>query len=168
MVEIKNKVAQSGIINISLEDYAPKENVLSLNLKQFLHNEEVLIEKEFRNKVKEFNFIDLQNNIVALFCDKNIVLPMWAFMLISCYLKKNNVVFFHGDKEFVFNTLWANNIKNIDAKRFENKLVIVNGCGNIKANENIYIAITEKLYNVSKSIMFGEACSSVPIYKKKK
>ena len=168
MEEIKNKVAQSGIINISLEEYAPKENIISLNLRQFLHKEEVLIEKEFRNNIKNFNFKSLQNKIVALFCDDNIILPMWAFMLISCYLKKNNIVFFHGNKEFVFNTLWANNIEKIDSKKFKNKLVIVNGCGNIKANEKIYIAITNKLYNISKTIMFGEACSSVPIYKMNK
>ena len=168
MGEIKNKVAQSGIINISLEDYVPKESIISLNMKQFLHNEEVLIEKEFRNNIKNFNFKNLQNKIVALSCDSNIILPMWAFMLVACYLKKNKIIFFHGEKEFVFNTLWANNIKKIDSKKFKNKLVIVNGCGKIKANEYIYIVITDKLYNVSKSIMFGEACSSVPIYKKKK
>ena len=168
MGEIINKVAKSGIVNISLEDYAPKETIINLNLKQFLHNEEILIEKDFRDNVKNFNFNNLQNKIIALFCDDNIILPMWAFMLISCHLKKNNIIFFHGDKEFVFNTLWVNNIKKIDSNKFENKRVIVNGCGNIKASEKIYIAITEKLFNVSKSIMFGEACSSVPIYKTNK
>ena len=168
MGEIINKVAKSGIVNISLEDYAPKETIINLNLKQFLHNEEILIEKDFRDNVKKFNFNNLQNKIIALFCDDNIILPMWAFMLISCHLKKNNIIFFHGDKEFVFNTLWVNNIKKIDSNKFENKRVIVNGCGNIKASEKIYIAITEKLFNVSKSIMFGEACSSVPIYKTNK
>ena len=168
MGEIINKVAKSGIVNISLEDYTPKETIINLNLKQFLHNEEILIEKDFRDNVKNFNFKNLQNKIIALFCDDNIILPMWAFMLISCHLKKNNIIFFHGDKEFVFNTLWVNNIKKIDSNKFENKRVIVNGCGNIKASEKIYIAITEKLFNVSKSIMFGEACSSVPIYKTNK
>ena len=168
MGEIINKVAKSGIVNISLEDYAPKETIINLNLKQFLHNEEILIEKDFRDNVKNFNFNNLQNKIIALFCDDNIILPMWAFMLISCHLKKNNIIFFHGDKEFVFNTLQVNNIKKIDSNKFENKRVIVNGCGNIKASEKIYIAITEKLFNVSKSIMFGEACSSVPIYKTNK
>ena len=168
MGEIINKVAKSGIVNISLEDYAPKDTIINLNLKQFLHNEEILIEKDFRDNVKNFNFNNLQNKIIALFCDDNIILPMWAFMLISCHLKKNNIIFFHGDKEVVFNTLWVNNIKKIDSNKFENKRVIVNGCGNIKASEKIYIAITEKLFNVSKSIMFGEACSSVPIYKTNK
>ena len=105
MGEIINKVAKSGIVNISLEDYAPKETIINLNLKQFLHNEEILIEKDFRDNVKNFNFNNLQNKIIALFCDDNIILPMWAFMLISCHLKKNNIIFFHGDKEFVFNTL---------------------------------------------------------------
>lgn len=165
MTEIINKVAKSGIINISLEDYVPKDDIISFNLKQFLHNEEILVEKEFRTKVKSYNFKSLQNKVVGLFCDENIILPMWAFMLISCNLKKHNITFLHGDKKTVFNTLWLKNIKSLDSSAFENKRVIVNGCGNIKASEEIYIAITDKLFGVAKSIMFGEACSSVPIYK---
>ena len=165
MTEIINKVAKSGIINISLEDYVPKDDIISFNLKQFLHNEEILVEKEFRTKVKSYNFKSLQNKVVGLFCDENIILPMWAFMLISCSLKKHNIKFLHGDKQTVFNTLWLKNIKSLDSSAFENKRVIVNGCGNIKASEEIYIAITDKLFGVAKSIMFGEACSSVPIYK---
>ena len=165
MTEIRNKVAKSGIINISLQEYVPKEDIISFNLKQFLHNEEILIEKEFRTKVKSYNFKSLQNKIVGLYCDENIILPMWAFMLISCNLKKHNITFLHGDKKTVFNTLWLKNVKSLDASAFVNKRVIVNGCGNIKASEEIYIAITEKLFDVAKSIMFGEACSSVPIYK---
>tara|TARA_B100000941_G_scaffold51411_1_gene32798 strand:- start:3960 stop:4460 length:501 start_codon:yes stop_codon:yes gene_type:complete len=165
MTEIINKVAKSGIINISLEDYVPKDDIISFNLKQFLHNEEILVEKEFRTKVKSYNFKSLQNKVVGLFCDENIILPMWAFMLISCNLKKHNIKFLHGDKQTVFNTLWLKNIKSLDSSAFENKRVIVNGCGNIKASEEIYIAITDKLFGVAKSIMFGEACSSVPIYK---
>ena len=165
MTEIINKVAKSGIINISLEDYAPKDDIISFNLKQFLHNEEILVEKEFRTKVKSYNFKLLQNKVVGLFCDENIILPMWAFMLISCNLKKHNIKFLCGDKKTVFNTLWLKNIKSLDSSRFANKRVIVNGCGNIKASEEIYIAITDKLFDVAKSIMFGEACSSVPIHK---
>ena len=165
MTEIINKVAKSGIINISLEDYVPKDDIISFNLKQFLHNEEILVEKEFRTKVKSYNFKSLQNKVVGLFCDENIILPMWAFMLISCNLKKHNIKFLPGDKQTVFNTLWLKNIKSLDSSAFENKRVIVNGCGNIKASEEIYIAITDKLFGVAKSIMFGEACSSVPIYK---
>jgi len=165
MTEIINKVAKSGIINISLEDYAPKDDIISFNLKQFLHNEEILVEKEFRTKVKSYNFKLLQNKVVGLFCDENIILPMWAFMLISCNLKKHNIKFLCGDKKTVFNTLWLKNIKSLDSSTFANKRVIVNGCGNIKASEEIYIAITDKLFDVAKSIMFGEACSSVPIHK---
>ena len=165
MSEIINKVAKSGIININLEDYIPKCEIISFNLKQFLHNEEVLIEKEFRTKVKNYNFKSLQNKVVGLYCDENIILPMWAFMLISCNLKKHNITFLHGDKKTVFNTLWLKNVRSLDTSTFVNKRVIVNGCGNIKASEEIYIAITEKLFDVTKSIMFGEACSSVPIYK---
>ena len=165
MSEIINKVAKSGIINITLEDYVPKNEIISFNLKQFLHNEEILIEKEFRTKVKNYNFKSLQNKIVGLYCDENIILPMWAFMLISCNLKKHNITFLHGDKKTVFNTLWLKNITSLDTSAFINKRVIVNGCGNIKASEEIYIAITEKLFDGAKSIMFGEACSSVPIYK---
>ena len=165
MTEIRNKVAKSGIVNISLQDYVPKEDIISFNLKQFLHNEEILIEKEFRTKVKSYNFKSLQNKVVGLYCDENIILPMWAFMLISCNLKKHNITFLHGDKKTVFNNLWLKNVKSLETSAFVNKRVIVNGCGNIKASEEIYIAITDKLFGVAKSIMFGEACSSVPIYK---
>lgn len=91
---------------------------------------------------------------------------MWAYMLVTSYLEKNNLINFYGNKEQVFNLLFLEVIGKIDIQKFKDKRVTIKGCGNLKIHEKIYVAITKKIQPAVKSLMFGEACSSVPIYKK--
>jgi hypothetical protein len=91
---------------------------------------------------------------------------MWAYMLVTSYLEKNNLINFYGNKEQVFNLLFLEVIGKIDIQKFKDKRVIIKGCGNLKIHEKIYVAITKKIQPAVKSLMFGEACSSVPIHKK--
>ena len=165
--EIKNRVADSGIVNVDLSDYAPKENILELDLKQFLFDGLVLKEKEFRIALKEFDFNKYDGKVVAVFCGANVIVPMWAYMLITTYLNNANAKIYFGNKNKVTQAIIKENIDSINVDDYKEKRVIVNGCSNIKLSEGLYIAITKKLQKKVKSLMFGEACSAVPIFKNK-
>ncbi len=165
--EIINRVANSGLITIDLANYAPNIAILELDIKQFLFEGLILKEKDFRASLKRFDFINYENKTTAVFCSANCIIPMWAFMLVTSHLKNITSEIYYGNKESVFQKLFLNNIENINAFEFKNKKVIVKGCGQIPVSENLYVAITKKLKNSVTSLMFGEACSAVPIYKKK-
>ncbi|MDG1348823.1 MAG: DUF2480 family protein [Flavobacteriales bacterium] len=165
--EIVNRVANSGLINIDLSDYAPKQNIAVLEVKDFLFQGIILKEKEFRTSLKEFDFSIFQGKTVAIHCSADAIVPMWAFMLVTSYLKgiANEIHF--GKKEDVFQQIFTANIDAIDNTEFQNKKVIVKGCGQIPLSASLYMAITKKLQNTVSSLMFGEACSAVPVLKNK-
>ena len=165
--EIVNRVAKSSLITMDLTDYAPIKPIAVLDLKDFLFQGIVLKEKEFRQSLKEFNFSIYTNKTVALNCSADAIIPMWAFMLATSYLNSVNSDIYFGIREDVFQQIFTNNINAIDASEFERKKVIVKGCGQIPLTEALYIAITKKLQNTVSSLMFGEACSAVPILKNK-
>ena len=165
--EIVNKVANSALITIDLTDYAPKETIAILDVKDFLFEGIILKEKGFRNTLKEFDFSVYTDKIVALYCSSDAIVPMWAFMLLTSYLNNSASKIHFGTKEEVFQKIFSDNIDAIDATEFENKKVIVKGCGQVPLTEALYIAITKKLQNTVNSLMFGEACSAVPVFKKK-
>jgi|TARA_B110000003_G_scaffold264902_1_gene290171 hypothetical protein len=165
--EIVNRVANSGLINIDLSDYAPKQNIAVLEVKDFLFQGIILKEKEFRTSLKKFDFSIFQGKTVAVHCSADAIVPMWAFMLVTSYLKgvANEIHF--GKKEEVFQQIFTANIDAIDNTEFQNKKVIVKGCGQIPLSASLYMAITKKLQNTVSSLMFGEACSAVPVFKNK-
>ena len=165
--EIVNRVANSALITIDLTDYAPKETIAILDAKDFLFEGIILKEKEFRNTLKEFDFSVYTDKIVALYCSSDAIVPMWAFMLLTSYLNNSTSEIYFGTKEEVFQKIFSDNIDAIDATEFKNKKVIVKGCGQVPLTETLYIAITKKLQNTVSSLMFGEACSAVPVFKKK-
>ena len=117
--------------------------------------------------LKEFDFSIYTNKVVALFCSSDAIVPMWAYMLATSYLNKVGNKIHFGTKEEVFQKIFAENIDGIDTSEFEKQKVIVKGCGHIPLTEALYIAITKKLQNTVNSLMFGEACSAVPVFKKK-
>tara|TARA_B100001146_G_C15916900_1_gene321274 strand:- start:7 stop:513 length:507 start_codon:yes stop_codon:yes gene_type:complete len=165
--EIVNKVANSGLINLDLSDYAPTKTISEIDLKQFLFEGFILKEKEFRNTLKAFDFSAYENKVVAVNCSSDCIIPMWAFMLITSYLNNAASEIHFGTKNEVFQKHFLQNIDKIDATEFEGEKVIVKGCGHIPLTEDLYIAITKKLQNTVSSLMFGEACSAVPVFKKK-
>ena len=165
--EIVNRVANSALIAIDLADYAPSQSIAVLDVKDFLFQEIILKEKEFRANLKEFDFSIYQDKIIAINCSSDAIVPMWAFMLITSYLKGIASEIHFGKKEDVFQQIFTANIDAIDATEFKNKKVIVKGCGQIPLSESLYIAITKKLQNTVSSLMFGEACSAVPVLKNK-
>jgi len=165
--KIINRVSNSDLITIDLADYAPTSSIKILDIKDFLFEGIFLKEKEFRSSLKEFDFSNYTNKTVALNCSTDAIVPMWAFMLVTSYLNSVNADIHFGIKEDVFQQIFTANINAINASKFEGKKVIVKGCGEILLTEALYIAITKKLQNTVSSLMFGEACSAVPIFKKK-
>ena len=165
--EIVNRVANSALITIDLADYATSQSIAVLDIKDFLFQEIIIKEKEFRANLKEFDFSIYQDKIVAINCSSDAIVPMWAFMLVTSYLKGIASEIHFGKKEDVFQQIFTANIDAIDSTEFKNKKVIVKGCGQIPLSESLYITITKKLQNTVSSLMFGEACSAVPVLKNK-
>ena len=128
----------------------------------------ILKEKEFRETMKTLDLSQYKGKNIALTCSADAIIPMWAYMLAASYLEPvaNEVVF--GDKEFLHKTLFLKNIAKINAADYNDKRVVIKGCGELPISETAYVAITGLLRPVAKSIMYGEPCSTVPIYKKAK
>ena len=166
--EIVNRVAQSELITIDFSDYVPEKEIVEFDLKQFLFSETILKEKEFRLKLKKFDVNKFHNKEVALFCSSECIIPMWAYMLATSKINDIASEIYSGSKSEFLQKKTLANIQNIDTGKFINKKVIVKGCGQMQFNEELYIAITKKLRNIVSSLMFGEACSAVPVYKIKK
>lgn len=165
--EIVNKVANSKLITIDLEEYYPNNPRTVIDLKNWLFQGFVLKEKPFRESLKNYNWQQYQNHFIALTCTTDAIIPSWAYMLIQTYLvgiaKKTVVGNFNALEQAIFYTI----IDNFDISLFKNKPIIIKGCSNKPIPETAYLHLIEKLQPVVKSIMFGEACSSVPLFKKK-
>jgi Protein of unknown function (DUF2480) len=162
-----NKVAESGIVTIDLASYLPQQTIVLFDLKDYLFMGLILKEKDYRTALKELDLTPFENKIVALHCSADAIVPSWAYMLASTYLNTVSNALYFGDEAAVRQTILINNINALDPETFAEKRIVVKGCGDESITSAAYLAITNKLYNVSKSIMYGEPCSTVPIYKKK-
>ncbi|MEI6086066.1 MAG: DUF2480 family protein [Bacteroidota bacterium] len=161
-----NKVAESGLITLDLEAFYPKGEIKTFDLKGFLFMELILKEKDFRAALQTTDWSVYQDSFVAITCSVDAIIPMWAYMLVASYLQPiaKDVVF--GDEQKLINTIFIKNMASFDAASYEDKRVVVKGCGELSIPETAYVEITNRLRPFVKSIMFGEPCSTVPIYKK--
>lgn len=165
---VVNKVSDSGLVTLDLEEYYPKEETEVFDMKDHLFMGLILKEKEFREAMKGLDLNPYKGKNVALTCSADAIIPMWAYMLAASYLEPvaNEVVF--GDKDFLHKALFLKNIYKINTTDYHDKRVVIKGCGDLPVSETAYVAITSVLRPVVKSIMYGEPCSTVPIYKKTK
>jgi Protein of unknown function (DUF2480) len=164
---IVNKVALSPLLSLDLEEYYPKESIETFDLKPHLFMELILKEKDFRTDLQNHDWSRYQDKIVAVTCTADAIIPIWAYMLVASYLQPvaKEVVF--GDEKTALQQQFLKNINAINAAEFADKRVVVKGCGDLPIGEFAYMEITKKLRPVVKSIMYGEPCSTVPIYKNK-
>lgn len=167
MGEIVNRVAKSSLITIDLEDFYPTGTRTLLDIKDWLYDGLILKEKEFRNTLLKFDWHQFKNHHVALHCSSEAIVPAWAFMLIQTHLHGIAKTVIVGTLETLETVLYSFIIVDLDLSFCKNKPVIVKGCSNKPVPQNAYLLIIEKLQSVAKSIMYGEACSSVPLYKNK-
>ena len=164
---IVNKVAQSGLKTIDLEDFYPKEDVVEFDLKNYLVMELILKEKDYREALKSIDWSIYQNKNVAITCSADAIIPLWAYMLAVSYLQPYVADVIFGNEKEAFNILFLKNLDKINVKEYEDARIVVKGCGDKKIPETAYVEIAKLLRPVAKSIMYGEACSTVPIFKRK-
>lgn len=138
-----------------------------IDLKNWLKDEFILIESDFREKIKSFNWEVLKEKTVLIQCSNDAIIPHWAYLLISSKLTEFEIKNFIGNQNEFKNYQIIDGIKNLDEKLFIDKPVIIKGCSDISDNNYFYSLIIEKLQPIAKSIMFGEACSAVPVFKRK-
>ena len=162
-----NKVTESALVTLNLEDYYPKQNITVFDLKDYLFMGLILKEKDFREALKNLNLESFKGKLVTVTCSADAVIPMWAYMLAASYLQPvaNNIYF--GNEEEVKKQILLNNISNISTEEFTDKRIVIKGCGELPVGEAAYLQATKILRPVAKSIMYGEPCSTVPIFKRK-
>lgn len=165
---IINRVEQSGILTLNLEDYYPQVEITTLDMKDFLYMELILKEKEFREKVEQTDWSIYRNQSVIIHCSTDALIPLWAYMVLTTALQPYAHEIYVGSSAQYLEYLWMQNIASITAEDYLDKRIVIKGCGEKTIPAAIYTAITQKLLPVAKSLMYGEACSAVPIYKKKK
>lgn len=162
-----NKVAESGLISIDLSSFLPNNEIVVFDLKPFLFKELILKEKEFRTALGELDWTQYQDKIVGIHCSNDAIIPMWANMLVASNLTHIASAVYYGDEKKVRDQILLQGINSINVSSYTDQRVVVKGCGDMPTGESAYIAITQKLKPVVKSIMFGEPCSTVPVYKRK-
>jgi hypothetical protein len=164
--EIINRVANSKIITIDLEDYYPKGQRHLLDIKNWLHEGLVLKEKEFRVSVDNFDWTKFNKGYVSVCCSSGAIIPTWAYLLIATKLKDNCIINIVGDLDYLENCIFLNIVNSIDFSNFNDKSVVIKGCSKKNIPLDAYTQLINRLKPVAKRIMFGEACSTVPLYKK--
>ena len=164
---IKNKVAESGIITIDLEDFYPNGDIVVFDIKDYLFMGLILKEKDFRLALQNIEIENYRDKYVAVTCTADAIIPMWAYMLITSTLQPAAKEVVYGNEQALINTVYIKKIACINGEEYADKRVVVKGCGDVQIPETAYLEITNILRPYAKSIMYGEPCSTVPIYKKR-
>ena len=164
---IINKVAESGIVSFDLEDLYPKEEIKIFDLKNFLFMGLILKEKDYRLALQQLDWSVYADKNIAILCSADAIVPVWSFMLAVTYLQPIAKTVVLGDEKRLIETVLLNRIALLNINDYQDKRIVVKGCGEVAIPESAYVAIAHKLLPVVKSIMYGEPCSTVPLYKKK-
>ena len=166
--EIINRVANSGLITFNLEDYYPKGERVLFDIKGQLFQEMILKEKDFRKFLKEHNWSMYKGQYVGLTCSVDAIIPTWAYMLLGVKLKAYAKKTVFGNLQVLEQAIYQEIIEEIDFSIFENRKVVIKGCSDLSIPEQAYLEVAQRLVPYASSIMFGEPCSTVPLFKKPK
>jgi hypothetical protein len=164
---IINKVANSGLVTLDLEKYLPVGEMSNFDLKDYLFMGLILKEKDFREALKNLDWSVYQDKNVAIICSADAIIPVWAYMLVARYLEPVAKEIYMGSMADMYKHIFLKNLASINPEEFSDQRIVVKGCGEIPIENFAYAEITKILRPVAKSIMYGEPCSTVPIYKKK-
>jgi len=162
-----NKVSESGLLTIDLETYFPSEEIVAFDLTPFLFRGLILKEKEFRESIQIEDWSKYSGKAVAVYCSAEAIIPAWAYMLVSSMLSGIADTVYAGTPEELEKKIFIKNLERIKPTDFIDKRVVVKGCGDKQIGAFAYLEITGILKPVVKSLMYGEPCSTVPVYKKK-
>lgn len=164
---IVNKVSESALVTLNLEEYYPSEEIALFDMKDHLFMGLILKEKDFREALKTLDLQLYTDKFVAVNCSADAVIPVWAYMLVASYLQPVAKEVAFATVEELKQQLLLKNIANININDFSDKRIVIKGCGELPVGEAAYLEATKLLRPVAKSIMYGEPCSTVPIFKKK-
>ncbi|MGK7393198.1 MAG: DUF2480 family protein [Candidatus Cyclobacteriaceae bacterium M3_2C_046] len=165
---IENKVAKSPLVTLNLEDYYQKGQRILYDLKENLFHGMILREKDFREFVKNHNWEQYMGTHVAIYCSADAIVPTWAYMLLATKLEPYAESVVYGDLKALEMVLYKEALAKIDLSAYKDAKVVIKGCGSLPVPEFAYVEITKILKPVVASLMYGEPCSTVPIYKKPK
>ncbi len=164
--EIVNRVAKSSLKTINLERYFPKTDIRTFDLKNFLYKELILKEKDFRKALKEFDWEQYRDTVVCIYCSTDAIIPIWAYILVGTYVQPIAQTVFQGLPEDYIRQAMREHINSIDIHEYQDQRVVIKGCSQKPVPVSAYVDLASRLRPVAQSIMFGEACSTVPIFKR--
>lgn len=163
-----NKVEQSGLVVVNLEDFFPKHPIVVFDIKDYLYMELVLKEKDFRQALKDHNWSQYNDKILVVLCSADAIVPVWAYMLVAAMAEPFAVEVFAGSEERYLQNYYSRVIRQLDLEPYGEKRIVIKGCSNKPVPASAYAELTGILVKVALSVMYGEPCSTVPIYKKAK
>lgn len=163
-----NRVAQSGLVTINLEDFYPEAELLSFDIKDYLFQGLILKEKDFRKVLKEHDWSAYSGKHLNIFCSTDAIIPTWAYMLVTSYAQEYALSIFQGSKEEFMKNYYNKVLDDLDYSQYEDKRIVIKGCSNKPVPPSAYSVLTGNLKPHALSIMYGEPCSTVPIYKRQK
>ena len=166
METIVNKVAESGIITLDLAPYINTDDIAIFDLKPFLFREMILREKDYRTALQTHDWQQYHGLHVAVMCSVEAIIPVWAYMLAAAYLQPVAASVYYGSRDELANVMIQQRINAIDVTEYIDKRVVIKGCGDTPIPDAAYLSVTQRLRPFVKSLMYGEPCSTVPIYKK--
>lgn len=161
-----NRVANSGLVTINLEDHYPQQEIVSFDLKDYLFKELILKEKDYRQALKEHDWEQYRDKIVLIYCSNDAILPVWSYMLVSAYLTPIAHQQYQGIKSDFLKYHYSHVISEMDCSAHAEKRVVIKGCSEKDVPPSAYLHMTQALQPYAQSIMYGEPCSTVPIFKR--
>ncbi|MCH2043576.1 MAG: DUF2480 family protein [Saprospiraceae bacterium] len=161
-----NRVANSALITLNLENYYPEEAILEFDLKDYLFRGLILREKDFRAALKEHDWTQYQDKNLCIFCSTDAIIPTWAFQLVAIYATPFAKQIVQGDKNTFLTVHYHLALSGLDMTQYADKRIVIKGCSNHPVPASAYTELAKLLQPLAKSIMYGEPCSTVPLYKK--
>jgi len=161
-----NRVAASGLITINLEDFFPAEEVISFDLKDYLFMELILKEKDFRTALKEHDWTQYEGKYLAVFCSTDAIIPVWAYMLVAAKAGKIAKDVFQGSVDQFYTQYFRTAVEAVQGEEYAEKRIVIKGCSDKPVPPSAYVDLTQKLLPCAQSIMYGEPCSTVPVFKR--
>ncbi|MEM1219396.1 MAG: DUF2480 family protein, partial [Bacteroidota bacterium] len=159
-------VANSGLITLNLEEYFPSAEIASFDLKDYLFHGLILKEKDFRASLKEHDWEQYENKQLLVFCSTDAIIPVWAYMLVAAYATPVAADIYQGDAEEFYKLSFQLALDKIDYTEFDGKRIVIKGCSDKPVPPSAYAELTKRLQPYAKSIMYGEPCSTVPVFKR--
>ena len=161
-----NRVAESGLLTLNLEDYFPKQAIVTFDLKDYLFMGLILKEKDFREACRTHDWTQYADKNLVVDCTADAIIPVWAFMLVAAAAAPYAVEIFQGNETEFLKAFYVRKVAEIDPSVFDGKRIVIKGCSDRPVPPAAYVALTQRLQPFAQSIMYGEPCSTVPIFKR--